>query len=331
VPLRVAKIKEMEDILQIKELHTYFYREDSIVKAVEGVNFSLKKGEVLGLVGESGCGKSTTGYSILRLIGPGGRIVKGEVIFKGENLLKLPLRTIREIRGKEISIIFQEAQSALNPLYTIGFQIAETIKAHNPKISPQTLRLLVIDLLKKVGIAQPEVRMKDYPHNLSGGQAQRVMIAIAIANRPSLLIADEPTSNLDVTIQAQIIDLFMHLKEEIGLTILFITHNLALCSQIADQLAIMYGGKIVEIGEKKEVVKNPLHPYTKALFSSLPRSGLRKGRLKVIEGVVVDPSSKPKGCFFHPRCLVKERKCEEVYPDFIEVTPHHWVSCFKAK
>lgn len=325
------KREKGETILKIEELHTYFYKENLVIKAVEGVTLSLKEGEVLGLVGESGCGKTVTAYSVMRLIPPQGKIVKGKIYFKGKDLLTLTSLQMRKVRGKEISMVFQEPRSALNPLYTIGFQIAEAIKSHNPTISSADLQLSVIELLKKVGIAQPEIRIRDYPHNLSGGQAQRVMIAMAIVNNPSLLIADEPTSNLDVTVQAQIIDLLLQLKKEIRMAILFITHDLILCAQIADVLAVMYAGKIVELADREELFNNPLHPYTKALFSSLPGSKKRKQKLAVIKGEVVDPAFKPKGCYFYPRCSVRDKVCSTVYPDFRKISPQHWVSCLKVK
>ena len=321
----------MENILEIKNLHTYFYTEDSIIKAVEGLNLSVKKGEVLGLVGESACGKTITAHSVMRILQPPGRIAQGEIFFEGKNLLKMSADKVRRIRGGEISIIFQEAQAALNPLYTVEFQIAEAIKAHKKDITKAEIRSLVLELLKRVGISHPKMRMKDYPHNLSGGQAQRVMIAMAIACKPKLLIADEPTTSLDVTIQAQIMDLFRKLREETGFTLILITHNLALCSQIAERIAIMYAGRIVELASLEEIFNSPLHPYTKALFSSIPDQGVSKERLKVIEGVVPNPADKPSGCHFHPRCPMKKKRCEDKYPEFREASPDHGVSCFFAK
>ncbi|MBU1134147.1 MAG: ABC transporter ATP-binding protein, partial [Candidatus Omnitrophica bacterium] len=246
----------MENILEIKDLHTYFYTQGSVIKAVEGVSFSVKKGEVLGLVGESACGKSVTASSIMRLIAPPGEIVKGQIFFEGEDLLKLSSPCMRRLRGNKISMIFQEPQAALNPLYTIGFQIEEMIKIHK-NISKSQIRPLALELLRKVGVNPPEIRIKDYPHNLSGGQAQRVMIAMAISCNPALLIADEPTTALDVTIQAQIMELFAQLRQDFNFTLIFITHNLALCSQVATKVAIMYGGRIVELAPKDEIFTNP--------------------------------------------------------------------------
>lgn len=321
----------MENILEIKNLHTYFYSRGSVIKAVEGLTLSVKKNEVLGLVGESACGKTVTAYSVMRLIQPPGRIVEGEIIFDGIDLLKLSPEAMRKLRGNKISIIFQEPWASLNPLYTVGFQVAETIKAHKRYTPKSELHSLVLELFKKVGIPQPEIRVKDYPHNLSGGQAQRVMIAMAISCSPTLLIADEPTTALDVTIQAQIMDLFMQLKQDTEFTLILITHNLALCSRLADRIAIMYAGKIVELATKEEIFVNPVHPYTQALFASIPQDESYKERLKVIEGTVPDPSSKPKGCHFHPRCPNKGDVCTSGYPEFIEIRPYHWVSCFMAR
>jgi len=319
-----------DNILEIKNLHTYFHTENSIIKAVEGLNFSVKKGEVLGLVGESACGKTVTAHSIIRLVQDPGKIVDGEIIFEGKNLLKASSNTIRRLRGKKISMIFQEPLAALHPLYTVGFQIAEAIKIHQKGVTKSQLQSQILELLKKVGISNPEIKIKDYLHNLSGGQAQRVMIAIAISCNPALLIADEPTTALDVTIQAQIMDLFMQLKKETDFTLILITHNLALCSEITDRTAIMYAGRIVELAKTKEILNNPLHPYTKALFSSLPRGQLHKVKLKTIEGTVPNPSAKPKGCHFHPRCPIKKEICTKSCPHFDEARPTHWVSCFRA-
>jgi len=258
----------MENILEIKDLHTYFYTDTSVVKAVAGLNLSVKRGEVLCLVGESACGKTATAYSIINLIPEPGEIVRGEVFFEGRDLLKASPRQMQKIRGNDIGFVFQEPSMALNPVYRIGFQIGEAIRFHNPGISKAGQRKKTLELLSKVGIPEPESRINDYPHNLSGGQAQRVVIAIALACSPKLLIADEPTTSLDVTIQAQIMDLFIELKEKMDFTLILITHNLALCSEVADRIAIMYAGKIVEVAKTEAIFKNPSHPYTKALFSS---------------------------------------------------------------
>ncbi|UCC94512.1 MAG: ABC transporter ATP-binding protein [Candidatus Omnitrophota bacterium] len=320
----------MDHILEIKNLHTCFHMEDSTIKAVEGLSLSVKRGEVLGLVGESACGKTITAHSIMRLIQPPGEITNGQVLFEGKDLLKLSSEEMRMVRGAGIALIFQEPSAALNPLYTVGFQVAEAIKIHKKDVTKKELNSLVSKLLEKVGISNPEARVGDYPHNLSGGQAQRVMIAMALSCNPKLLIADEPTTALDVTIQAQIMDLFLQLQQETKFTLILITHNLALCTQIADRVAIMYAGKIVELATMSEIFAKPLHPYTRALLSSIPHGALQKNKLKVIEGAVPNPASKPKGCHFHPRCPIKKEMCTKEYPEYKEIKSAHEVSCFRA-
>lgn len=319
----------MENILEVKNLHTYFYLEESLLKAVEGVSFNLKKGEVLGLVGESGCGKSVTAYSIIKLIEKPGEIKTGEVIFEGKDLLKLGAKSLGKIRGKEVALIFQEPHAALNPVYTVGYQIEETIKTHNRNIKKRQAEERALSLLKKVGIKNPEAKLRSYPHNLSGGEAQRVMIAQALSCGPKILIADEPTTALDVTVQAKIIELFKRLKQEENFSLIFITHDLALCSQLADRIAVMYAGQIVELASLDKIIKNPLHPYTKALFLALPQKGKEKEKLISIAGDVPDADNKPKGCFFHPRCQVKKEGCSKNKPDLREVKPGHWARCVK--
>lgn len=321
----------MDNILEIKDLHTYFYGEDLMTKAVEGVNLPVRKGEALGLVGESACGKTVTAYSIMRLIQSPGKIIKGQIIFQGKDLLKLSAREIQAIRGKEISLVFQEPLAALNPVYTIGFQIGEGIRFHDREVSNKNQKEKVLELLKAVGIPEPESRINDYPHNLSGGQAQRAVIAMALSCNPQLLIADEPTTSLDVTVQAQIMELFLKLRREKGFTFILITHNLALCSQVVDRVAIMYAGKIVELATTEEIFNHPLHPYTKALFASIPKGIAGKEKLETIGGQVPDPADKPSGCYFHPRCRLKKDKCLQAYPEYREIKPGHWVSCHFTK
>jgi ABC-type dipeptide/oligopeptide/nickel transport system ATPase component len=258
----------MDNILEINNLHTYFYTEDSVVKAVEGLNLSVKRGEALALVGESACGKTVTAYSVMQLIQAPGKITEGQIFFAGKDLLKASSQEMQNIRGKDMAIVFQEPSAALNPLYRIGFQIGEAIRFHDRKVTKQEQDKRVLELLAQVGIPEPESRINDYPHQLSGGQAQRAVIAMALSCNPKLLIADEPTTSLDVTVQAQIMDLFTRLKKEKNFTFILITHNLALCSETVDRIAIMYKGKIVEVGSTKEIFNNPQHPYTKTLFSS---------------------------------------------------------------
>lgn len=316
----------MENILEVKNLSTYFELENSLVKAVEGVSFNLKKGEVLGLVGESGCGKSVTAYSIINLIDQPGKVREGGVIFDKQDLLKISQKQLRKIRGKEIALIFQEPHAALNPVYPVGFQIAETIKAHNTSINQKDLKQRIEELLLKVGLSSD--KKNSYPHNLSGGEAQRVMIAQSLSCNPKILIADEPTTALDVTVQAKIIKLFKDLQRQENFSLIFITHDLALCSQIADRVAVMYAGQIVELASLAKIIKQPLHPYTQALFASLPAKGKRKKKLAAIGGDVPAADKKPKGCFFNPRCPIKENNCLDKQPKLVEVKEGHWLRCF---
>lgn len=318
-------------MLKVKNLHTYFDLENSLVKAVEGVSFSLQRGEVLGLVGESGCGKSVTAYSLVRLIDSPGKIKEGEVIFEKKDLLKIQEKLLRKIRGKEIAFIFQEPHAALDPVYTVGYQIAETIKVHNKGLKKKQINERVLSLLAKVGIKDPQAKVKSYPHKISGGEAQRVMIAQALSCNPKILIADEPTTALDVTVQEKIINLFKKLKKESNFSLIFITHDLALCSQLADRIAVMYAGQIVEIAPLEKIVKKPLHPYTEALFLSLPQGQKKKNKLKVIQGDVPSAGFKPQGCFFHPRCAKKVNECQRTRPKLKQVEPGHWARCVRIK
>ncbi|MBN2120508.1 MAG: ABC transporter ATP-binding protein [Candidatus Omnitrophica bacterium] len=319
----------MDNILEIKNLHTYFYTEEKTVKAVEGLSLNVKKGEILGLVGESACGKTVSAYSIMRLVQPPGKIVDGQIIFEGKNLINLPESGMRRLRGGGISMIFQEPGSSLNPLYTAGFQIEEAIRAHNRDISGKEAGNLTLSLLKQVEIDEPQLKARAYPHNLSGGQAQRVVIAAAISSNPRLLIADEPTTSLDVTIGARIMNLFLKLRKERGLAFILITHDLLLSEKVCDRIAVMYAGRAVETLGAKDLFSKALHPYTQALLLSVPKDKNSKEKFKVIKGNVPDPSSKPKGCYFHPRCPKVSEVCRREYPSFVEVEPEHWVSCFK--
>ena len=321
----------MNNILKIENLHTYFYSEGQVIKAVEGLTLQVKKSEVLGLVGESACGKSVSALSVLRLVQPPGKVVKGRIKFEDKDLLKLSEKQMQSIRGKDISIIFQEPGAALNPVYTAGFQIAEMIKVHNRAFSGRGIRNRVQQLLEDVELSDTGRILKSYPHNLSGGQAQRVMIAMAVSCNPKLLIADEPTTALDVTVQAQIMALFSKIKQQFGLTLILITHDLRLCRQVADRIAIMYAGKIVEVAPTDKIFSNPLHAYTQALIESVPKDKVSRDRFKVIGGRVPDPANKPAGCYFNVRCPVSEDICRSVYPEFIEIEPGHMVSCHKVK
>jgi peptide/nickel transport system ATP-binding protein len=320
----------VEPLLQIRGLRTHFFTESGAAKAVDGVDLDIRPGEVLGLVGESGSGKSVTALSILRLIpDPPGRIVGGEILFRGRDLLKLSWEEIRKVRGKDISMIFQEPMTSLNPVFRIGRQVMEIILAHEPAATNDQARGRATEMLAKVGIPDPATRMDQYPHELSGGMRQRVMIAIALALNPALLIADEPTTALDVTIQAQILDLMLELKarHEAG-AILLITHNLAVVAETCDRVAVMYGGKIQEVAPVRELFYNPLHPYTRGLLGSLPRvDGEKAHRLTTIPGSVPDIHSLPVGCKFTTRCPERFEPCPGIEPPLIEAAPDHWVRC----
>ena len=298
-----------EPLLQVANLKTHFHTDDGVVRAVDGVSFDVRPGETLAIVGESGSGKSVTSLSILRLIPePPGKIVGGEIRFRGRDLLKLPIAEMRAIRGKEISMIFQEPMTSLNPVYTCGEQIIEAIVLHE-RADRKTARARTIDMLRTVGIPSPEQRVDEYPHQMSGGMRQRVMIAMALSCRPSILIADEPTTALDVTIQAQIIELIDRLKDEFNSAVILITHDLGVVAEIADDIIVMYAGRIVEHGDVGAVFEQPLHPYTAGLQASLPRLGEEQERLRVIPGNVPNPARFPQGCRFHPRCPVRQERC----------------------
>ena len=291
------------DMLRVNNLKTHFYTHDGLVPAVDGVSFQIGKGETLCIVGESGCGKSVTAMSILKLVPtPPGRYVSGEIFFKGEDLLKKSYKEMMKIRGNDIAMIFQEPMTSLNPVFTVGNQICETIMLHQG-LNKKRATEAAIKILGRVGIPLPEKRVREYPHQLSGGMRQRVMIAMALSCNPMLLIADEPTTALDVTIQAQILDIMKKMKEEMDSSIIFITHDLGVVAEMADRVVVMYAGKIVEEGRVEEIFNNPKHPYTKGLLKSIPRlEGKRKENLHVIEGMVPNIYNLPKGCKFNPRC-----------------------------
>jgi peptide/nickel transport system ATP-binding protein len=314
-------------ILQVKDLKTYFFTESGIVKAVDGVDFEVNQGETLGLVGESGCGKSVTAFSTMRLLDYPGKIVGGQVLFKGEDLLKKSEKQMRQIRGKEISIIFQEPMTSLNPVLTIGFQITEALEVHF-KMEKAKARKRAIELLEKVGIPIPEQRIDEYPHQLSGGMRQRAMIAMALACDPALLIADEPTTSLDVTIQAQILELMKSLLEQFNSSLIMITHDLGVIAEVADRIAVMYAGKIVEYATTRSIFYSPLHPYTFGLLTSIPRLDMEIEKLESIPGVVPDPLHFPEGCKFHPRCIFATEKCRKEEPPLVEIEKNHSVRCW---
>jgi oligopeptide/dipeptide ABC transporter ATP-binding protein len=316
-------------LLSIRGLRTYFDTEAGVAKAVDGVDLDILPGEVLGLVGESGSGKSVTALSVLRLVpSPPGRIVAGEIEFKGRNLLGLSWEEIRKVRGSEISMIFQEPMTSLNPVFTIGMQVTEVILQHEA-VSQDEANRRAVDILTEVGIPDAARRMTQYPHHLSGGMRQRVMIAMALVLNPDLLIADEPTTALDVTIQAQILDLMLELKERRpGAAILLITHNLAVVAETCDRVAVMYGGKIQEVAPVRRLFENPLHPYTQGLLGSIPRvDGARARRLNVIPGTVPSILDMPIGCKFVTRCPYRFEPCPDKEPPLIEMEPGHLVRC----
>lgn len=319
------------NILEVKNLKTQFFTEAGAVKAVDDVNLVVKRGEVLGLVGESGCGKSVTSLSIMRLVGQPGRIIDGEIIFDDEDLLKLPEKSMVNIRGNRISMIFQQPQSSLNPVFRIGDQLSEAVILHQD-VSKDEARERSIELLRMVGIPEPETRARAYPHELSGGMAQRVMIAMALACVPELLIADEPTTALDVTIQAQILDLMRNLRTKMDTAIILITHDLGVVAEMCDRVNVMYAGRIVEEAGIVELFKSPRHPYTEALIGSTPVLGQSEKELTTIPGSVPNLINLPEGCKFAPRCQARIdhelERCTEEEPLLKEVAPNHWVRCW---
>jgi len=319
-------------LLQINGLKTVYLTGEGLLPAVENISFTIQPGEILGLVGESGCGKSVTALSILRLISPPGKIVEGKIVFEGCDLLKLSEREMQKIRGRKISMIFQEPMTSLNPVLSVGDQVGETLIIHKG-YQRKEARLAAIELLRAVRIPDAERRVDQYPHQLSGGMRQRVMIAMAIACRPALLIADEPTTALDVTIQAQILDLLKSLRVEFGLSILLITHALGVIAEVADRVIVMYAGKIVEEAPVRELFENPQHPYTVGLLDSIPRlvlTGEKAKRLKTIEGAVPDLIHLPPGCSFYDRCKSRMDICKTTFPSEIWLNPEHRVACYLA-
>jgi len=316
-------------VLDVRELRTYFFTDHGVVRAVDGVSFSIARGRTLGLVGESGCGKSVTALSLLRLVPPPGRIVGGEILFEGRNLLALPEEEMRRLRGARLAMIFQDPMSALNPVLTVGFQIAEAVLAHE-RVSRREAYARAIEMMRAVAIPDPERRARSYPHELSGGLRQRALIAMALVCRPTLVIADEPTTALDVTIQAEILDLLARLREEFQLAMLLITHDLGIVAQTADEVAVMYAGRVVEYAPVREIFHNPQHPYTRGLLRCVPRlmtSGEGSRRLETIEGTVPNLLNLPPGCPFAERCSEVQPTCREGEVEMIEIAPAHFVRC----
>jgi oligopeptide/dipeptide ABC transporter ATP-binding protein len=317
-------------LIHVSDLRTYFFTDDGIVKAVDGVSFDVRKGETLGIVGESGCGKSVTALSIMRLIqDPPGRIVGGEIWFEDRDLTKLPKNEMRQIRGNKISMIFQEPMTSLNPVFTVGFQIAEAIKLHQG-LSKSAALERAVEMLKTVGISSPERRIREYPHQMSGGMRQRIMIAMALSCNPSLLIADEPTTALDVTIQAQILVLMNTLKEEFDAAIILITHDLGVIAEMAQNVIVMYAGKIAESGHVDAIFEDPLHPYSQGLLGSIPSEEIimERRKLNEIPGIVPNLAELPPGCPFHPRCRDGVALCLREIPPLLEPKEDHKIACW---
>lgn len=329
----------MEKVLEVRNLSVEYYKGGKVIQALRDASITLKRNEVLGIVGESGCGKSTLALSILKLIPEReGKIVSGEILFKGEELLRLSDEKLVQIRGERISIIFQDPFTSLNPVFRIGNQIAESLTLHRKdNLSTSQIEKEIIELLELVKIPKPKDTMWSYPHQLSGGMQQRVMIAIALSSKPEILIADEPTTALDVTIQKEILDLLTELQKKLGLSVVLITHDFGIVAQVCQRVSVMYAGSIVEEASTSEIFHIPLHPYTKGLLESLPSrkepSGSPRGekrRLKAIPGQVPDPSNLPSGCKFHPRCPISIEDCKGGEPMLKEIVKNHWVRCIRA-
>lgn len=320
----------MSILLEVKNLKTYFYTDDGVAKAVDDVSFSINKGETLGLVGESGCGKSVSALSIMRLIpDPPGKIAGGEIFFKGKDILKVPEKEMQDIRGNDIGMIFQEPMTSLNPVFTCGDQIEEAVILHQ-KLSKEEAKKKAIEMLNLVGIPAPEQRYNEYPHQLSGGMRQRIMIAMALSCNPELLIADEPTTALDVTVQAQILELINKLQRELGMGVIMITHDLGVIAEVSTKVAVMYASKIAEYGNVDQIFYNPKHPYTVGLLNSIPKLNKSKVRLATIEGNVPPPTHYPKGCHFCTRCTFVIDKCWNEEPPLVQVEDNHVSACWRT-
>jgi oligopeptide transport system ATP-binding protein len=319
-------------LLEVKDLRTYFYTQEGTVKAVDGTSYVVEEGETLGLVGESGCGKSVSALSILRLIPqPPGRIVSGEILFQGRDILKLDEDEIRKIRGNDIAMVFQEPMTSLNPVLTIGRQMTEALELHMG-LHGKSARDRAAELLEMVGIPEARGRLDDYPHQFSGGMRQRVMIAMAMSCNPKLLLADEPTTALDVTIQAQILEVMSRLSREFGTAVIIITHNLGVVARYADRVNVMYAGRVIETASAQELYGNPKHPYTVGLLNSVPRlDETRKEKLVPIEGLPPDLAHLPEGCTFYPRCAWRVDRCRDEYPPFKLVADNHYAACWESE
>lgn len=321
-----------DELLEVRGLKTYFRQENKIFKAVDGVDFTVRAGEVLGIVGESGCGKSVTSLSIMRLLSEKGYIPDGKILLDGVNLLELSEKDMNQIRGQKIAMIFQDPMVSLNPVFSVGDQISEAIRAHT-KASKKEARMQALEMLKKVGIPSPERRLDEYPHQLSGGMRQRVMIAMALCLKPRLLIADEPTTALDVTIQAQILQLLRQLNRDMGMSVMMITHDLGVIADICDRVVVMYAGKVVESAEVKELFANPRHPYTNGLMKAIPKLNQRSDETELftIPGMVPSPDKFPEGCRFADRCPYATDICRSTLPELQDMGAGHLVACVRSE
>ena len=328
--LMERKLMAPKEILKIENLKTYFDTFAGLVKAVDGVSIEVREGETLGLVGESGSGKSVTALSVLRIVPRPGKILDGKVIYKGENLLDKSEKDMQKIRGKEIGYIFQDPATSLNPVFTIAAQLTEVVR-HHQNVTKQEALEKAINLFKLVEIPDPEIKIWNYPHQLSGGMKQRMAVARALSCQPSLLLADEPTTNLDVTIQAQILQLMKNLKDKLGMSMILITHDMGIVADVADRITVLYAGRVCETAETKTIFYNHCHPYTNALLRAVPSLALKKEKLAVIPGTIPNLIEPPSGCRFHPRCEYAKPICSKEIPSLEEVEPEHYVACHRAR
>ena len=318
-----------EDILRVEGLKTYFFTEAGVVKAVDGVSFNVRNGESLGIVGESGSGKTVMSLSVLRIVPKPGKVTEGSIVYKGKELLEMSEDEMRTLRGKELAMIFQDPNSSLNPVYSIETQLRDILLAHQ-KLSREECKDRIVELLRLVGLPDPEKRMQEYPHQFSGGMKQRVAIARALALQPKLLFADEPTTALDVTIQAQVLDLLLDLKNRMGMTLVMITHDMGIIAKMTSRVMVLYAGRVCEVAPTEELFENPKHPYTEALLVAVPRLDIRK-ELKVIPGNIPNLIEPPVGCRFHPRCRYATERCSREEPTKVDVGPDHYVYCWEAE
>jgi peptide/nickel transport system ATP-binding protein len=318
------------ELLEIEELKTYFYTWAGVVKAVDGVSLKVKAGETLGLVGESGSGKTVTALSILRIVPTPGKIIDGRILYRGENLLEKKENEMQKIRGKEIAYIFQDPATSLNPIFSIADQLMEIIRRHQ-NVGKQEALEKAIELFRLVEIPDPEIKIWSYPHQLSGGMKQRMAVARALSCQPSLLLADEPTTNLDVTIQAQILELMKNLKKKLGMSMILITHDMGVVAGVADRITVLYAGRVCESASTRTIFYNPMHPYTVALLTAVPNLAMKRERLTIIPGTIPNLIEPPSGCRFHPRCEYAGSECVEIVPPLVEIEPEHYVACIRAK